>query len=130
MTNGTAQGTPGPDWYPDPSTPGQLRFWDGTAWTAHTKPVPKPPVPVVPPPATAQQAHSEPALGVHVIPAEKKLSTRAAGVGMIGVLLLGIGVVLAIFAGLTAITIALIFGGAIVFLISLVFCIVFTIQRR
>ncbi|QPE04982.1 DUF2510 domain-containing protein [Microbacterium schleiferi] len=23
-------------WYPDPMAPGILRFWDGTAWTAHT----------------------------------------------------------------------------------------------
>lgn len=25
-------------WYPDPQVPGQLRYWDGTAWTAHTQP--------------------------------------------------------------------------------------------
>jgi len=25
-----------PDWYPDPAVPGQLRFWDGGAWTTHT----------------------------------------------------------------------------------------------
>lgn len=25
-------------WHPDPSNPGQLRYWDGTAWTDHTHP--------------------------------------------------------------------------------------------
>ncbi len=26
------------DWYPDPSNPGLLRYWDGTQWTSHTAP--------------------------------------------------------------------------------------------
>ncbi|NUK12243.1 DUF2510 domain-containing protein [Streptomyces lunaelactis] len=26
-------------WYPDPSVPSTERWWDGTAWTAHTRPV-------------------------------------------------------------------------------------------
>lgn len=26
-------------WYPDPNVPGSERWWDGAAWTAHTRPV-------------------------------------------------------------------------------------------
>ncbi|MBO9577958.1 MAG: DUF4190 domain-containing protein [Microbacteriaceae bacterium] len=29
---------PAADWYPDPGGSGQLRFWDGGAWTAHLRP--------------------------------------------------------------------------------------------
>ncbi|PZT74190.1 MULTISPECIES: DUF2510 domain-containing protein [unclassified Streptomyces] len=41
-----------PGWYPDSAVPGTERWWDGTAWTAHTRapaaPVPAPPYPVPP----------------------------------------------------------------------------------
>jgi hypothetical protein len=33
-------------WYPDPSDPGAMRYWDGTAWTEHTQ--------MPPPPSTAR----------------------------------------------------------------------------
>lgn len=32
--------TPPPGWYTDPRDARLLRYWDGTAWTAHTAPVP------------------------------------------------------------------------------------------
>jgi hypothetical protein len=25
-------------WHPDPTVPGQLRYWDGSRWTEHTHP--------------------------------------------------------------------------------------------
>lgn len=31
-------------WYPDPSTPGQERWWDSAAWTSDVKPFPQPPL--------------------------------------------------------------------------------------
>ena len=130
MTNGTPQSAPSADWYPDPSTPGQVRFWDGAAWTAHTKPVQA--VPVMPAPTLAQPPYSQPAQSEQYAaqPAPKKLANRAAGVGMFGVLLAGIGILLAVFVGSTPLTVALILGGAIVFVIYLAFCVAFTIQRR
>lgn len=134
MTNGTPQNAPGADWYADPSTPGQLRFWDGAAWTAHVKAAPV--VPVMPAPAVAQPLYAGSAQPAQYTaqPAPKKLANRAAGIGMFGVLLAGIGIVLAIFIGATAANLAvivgLIGGGAVVFVISLVFCVIFTIQRR
>ncbi|CAL9369853.1 DUF2510 domain-containing protein [Streptomyces sp. enrichment culture] len=41
-----------PGWYPDPAVPAVERWWDGTAWTAHTRPagtVAQPAAVVVPP---------------------------------------------------------------------------------
>jgi hypothetical protein len=44
-----------PGWYDDRVTPGMVRWFDGTAWTPHTAPVP--------PPAGAWQAAPTPGLG-------------------------------------------------------------------
>lgn len=35
-----------PGWYG--ADPGAERWWDGTAWTAHTRPTPDPPAPTSP----------------------------------------------------------------------------------
>ena len=41
MTSATAPA----NWYPDPDGSGGLRYWDGSAWTAHQAPPPYPPGP-------------------------------------------------------------------------------------
>ncbi|RDH76977.1 DUF4352 domain-containing protein [Mycolicibacterium moriokaense] len=44
-------------WYPDPEHGGQLRYWDGMAWTEHRSPVQQPPTPQAPyptPPPTVE----------------------------------------------------------------------------
>ncbi|MGI5355458.1 RDD family protein [Streptomyces sp. CA-252508] len=60
-TPATGDGSPTPGYYPDPSIPGYIRFWNGAAWVPGTsRPAPKdgeatPPVPAasVPSPAPA-----------------------------------------------------------------------------
>ncbi|GAA1931931.1 hypothetical protein GCM10009716_43970 [Streptomyces sodiiphilus] len=53
---GTAGGSPGPGWYPDPSIPEYIRYWDGLSWVPGSsrpepengQPAPAPPEGVVP----------------------------------------------------------------------------------
>ncbi|MFM8883482.1 MAG: RDD family protein [Solirubrobacterales bacterium] len=56
---------PQPGWYEDPRREADLRWWDGTAWTAHTAARPTipapPPAPVAPPPAAAPPTGPGPA---------------------------------------------------------------------
>lgn len=50
------------DWYPDPSDPAMLRYWDGTAWTGYTAPAPHAaPTPAPTAPAPAAPAPADPA---------------------------------------------------------------------
>ncbi|WP_344630819.1 RDD family protein [Streptomyces glaucosporus] len=61
----SAHGTPGPGYYPDPSIPGYIRYWNGAAWVPGTsrpappdgEPMPAPPDGAAPP----QPAPSAPA---------------------------------------------------------------------
>ncbi|HYN30229.1 MAG TPA: RDD family protein [Dermatophilaceae bacterium] len=55
MTNPT-----GPGWYDDPDDPGQLRYFDGILWTAHTTPRRTAPAPQ-PAPQPSAQASAQPA---------------------------------------------------------------------
>ncbi len=50
---GNASGAPGPDWYPDPSIPGYIRYWNGTSWVpGSSRPEPREGEPrPTPPPA-------------------------------------------------------------------------------
>src|SRR5215210_3621127 len=48
-------------WYPDPERAGQLRYWDGGAWTEHFSPIPEPPAPPGPEPSAAPAAAEPPA---------------------------------------------------------------------
>jgi Domain of unknown function (DUF4190)/Protein of unknown function (DUF2510) len=34
--------TSAPGWYPDPSRPGAMRWWDGSQWSDHSAPAPPP----------------------------------------------------------------------------------------
>jgi hypothetical protein len=54
------------NWYPDPTDPSRLRWWDGVSWTEHTSAVPTPQrtsdaAPV--PPPYAEPAHPAPGYG-------------------------------------------------------------------
>lgn len=63
---GNGSGVPGPDWYPDPSIPGYIRYWDGAAWVpGSSRPEPRDgePKPAPPPGVTPQApASAAPAL--------------------------------------------------------------------
>ncbi|ONK13967.1 RDD family protein [Streptomyces sp. MP131-18] len=55
--SGSAGGGPGPNWYPDPSIPGYIRYWNGTAWVpGSSRPEPREGEPVPTPPSGAASA--------------------------------------------------------------------------
>ncbi|MFR9755572.1 RDD family protein [Streptomyces sp. TR06-5] len=54
---GSPNGSPVPGYYPDPSIPGYIRYWNGSAWTPGTsRPAPGPGEPPPAPPAEATGA--------------------------------------------------------------------------
>ncbi|WP_282614654.1 RDD family protein [Streptomyces sp. XM4011] len=65
---GSAGGSPGPNWYPDPSIPGYIRYWNGATWmpgTSRPEPrdgeaMPAPPPGAPAPGAAAPAAQPEP----------------------------------------------------------------------
>lgn len=49
---------PPPGWHPDPATPGWERYWAGSVWTEHVRPIAPPPA------ASNSQAHALAVLAV------------------------------------------------------------------
>lgn len=62
--------SPPPGWYPDTTAPGTERYWDGTAWTEHRRPVTAaPPPPPAPPPPAPPTPYGTPPKGSASYPA-------------------------------------------------------------
>ncbi|WP_101254639.1 RDD family protein [Streptomyces barkulensis] len=67
----SANGSPGPGYYPDPSIPGYIRYWNGAAWVPGTsRPEPREgePMPAAPP-GVVVQAPPSPAVPAPAVPA-------------------------------------------------------------
>ncbi|WP_431959653.1 RDD family protein [Actinacidiphila sp. bgisy160] len=58
MTSGSSDGSlPGPGYYPDPSIPGYIRYWNGSSWVPGTsRPAPRPGEDLAPPSGAAVAA--------------------------------------------------------------------------
>ncbi|MFD5898405.1 RDD family protein [Streptomyces sp. NPDC060366] len=71
-TSATGDGSPSPGYYPDPSIPGYVRYWNGGSWVPGTSrpapqsgeamPEPPPGVAAAPPETTARRAPATPAV--------------------------------------------------------------------
>lgn len=90
-----------PGWYPDTGAPGAERWWDGTAWTAHTRPL------AAAHPASPQQPHTPASFGPPSVPLPHQRGPEAAPGGrtkvlaitLCGVLVLGAAVTGALLLG-------------------------------
>ncbi|MFF7213413.1 RDD family protein [Streptomyces sp. NPDC008238] len=69
MTSGSSGGSlPGPGYYPDPSIPGYIRYWNGSSWVPGTsRPAPRPGEDLAPPSGAAVAA-AGPALAPPPVP--------------------------------------------------------------
>lgn len=56
-------------WYPDSSTPGYERYWDGQAWTSQTRPAGQPAAPQYPAPAYGAPSPAAPGAPAYSAPA-------------------------------------------------------------
>ncbi|MEV7879650.1 DUF2510 domain-containing protein [Streptomyces microflavus] len=74
-----------PGWYPDAGAPGTERWWDGTAWTAHTRP------PAVVQHEPVRQPYAPQSFGppVALPPARGGGRTRVLAIALSGLLVLG-----------------------------------------
>lgn len=57
------QGSPPPNWYPDPKGEAELRYWDGSQWTEHTHSGAAAAQPAAPPPSQAPPPQAPPPSG-------------------------------------------------------------------
>lgn len=79
--SGPASGSPTPGYYPDPSIPGYIRYWNGDAWVPGTsRPEPRDGDPVpAPPPEAASASATSPPTTAEPAPAEETGTFRAQG---------------------------------------------------